>query len=496
MAAHWWQGNAPLAASPSPPSFILSDVEQSFAAVEPANLPFEPNKQLFRGLIPMHLPEHAAWARVAQQVVRTRQLRMTILGCSTTVGCGSADPSPRCDPARGWPRLFHDAMGASLPQLLPGWTYSTQTRVYAKNAVDPTFFAQCTASFVDPSSDIVLVEFFSNMFGVFKQGNYTGLDATIEAIREAAPTAVVVFVVWLKELSSNTAARCRSLIEVIAKRQGADMVDVPRLMLQASHAGQAKPAKWYARDGQDHHPNGAGHWLLANSAMRYIAARLERAGDAAQPVSLGPSEDHRRNDDPQYMYCANCRETGVVKRQVCYNLASEMPVQMPLQGSWTLQDEGSAKGVKKLGYASSRIGDTLELSLGKLCPGGSASARVGYLLSSRMGQGALQLDCIGCRCVALQGILATVSPFPTVQTDVLLLDSRYFPIPGQLTNETSLSVTAVTTFNVVPDSTLAMCTLQVTHVRSSAPRSANTRNSRVRLDSLSLLTKCPRNASV
>ena len=83
--------------------------------------------------------------------------------------------------------------------------------------------------------------------------------------------------------------------------------------------------------------------------------------------------------------------------------------------------------------------------------------------------------------------MSGVSPFPLVQTDVQLVDSRYFSVPGNLNG--SLSVTASTTFAVQPSSNSEACVVSVQHMRSKMPRSDT---SRVRIDALAFSTKCPR----
>ena len=53
---------------------------------------------------------------------------------------------------------------------------------------------------------------------------------------------------------------------------------------------------------------------------------------------------------------------------------------------------------------------------------GSRKARLGFFLTTRPGQGALHLSCRGCECMGLTSKFAKkFNPFPTVQTDALLL---------------------------------------------------------------------------
>ena len=111
--------------------------------------------------------------------------------------------------------------------------------------------------------------------------------------------------------------------------------------------------------------------------------------------------------------------------------------------------------------------------------------RLGYLMSTRPGQGALHLRCRGCTCTGLSAYLRPVAPFPVVETDVRLADEMHFALPGQRNG--SLAVTASTMFGVAPNPSGAACIVVVEHRRSSAPRGTA---SRVRLDSMSYFTKC------
>ena len=492
MPPEWWNASAEsfTVVAPHASRFILSGMPQSFAPHVPKEFPADAAvlEESVRHASQINLEgnqlQQQQWNRVAQIVAKRRQLRVAVLGCSTSVGCGSADPSSKCDASRGWPRLFHDELQYDLREQLPGWKYSTQTRVTAKNAVDPTYFAQCTTSFVDESTHIVMVEFFTNLFGVFRQGNHTGLDATIEAIRLAAPNAAIVFVVWLKELSSHVASHLRSFIEVVAKRQTADVVDMPRALLHIASHHKVRPSSWYAKGGRDHHPNGPGHWLIAKAASRLLTMRLAHASPGQAVLSS------TRASQSTDMYCGDCARSRVVKKQECYNRADQLPLARAPKGSWTLVDEGGDKGVTKLGYVSTVLGDAVDLQMlpSAVCSLGTGLVRLGYHLSTRPGQGALRLSCTGCSCKGLQGILGPVSPFPVVQTDVLLADPRFFSVPGQTNG--SLSVTASTSFSILPLSRnhSAPCVLRVEHQASRQPRSER---SRVRLDSLAVMTKCP-----
>ena len=150
MPPEWWNASAEsfTVVAPHASRFILSGMPQSFASHVPKEFPADAAvlEESVRHASQINLEgnrlQQQQWNRVAQIVAKRRQLRVAVLGCSTSVGCGSADPLSKCDASRGWPRLFHDELQNDLREQLPGWKYSTQTRVTAKNAVDPTYFAR------------------------------------------------------------------------------------------------------------------------------------------------------------------------------------------------------------------------------------------------------------------------------------------------------------------------------------------------------------------
>ena len=72
--------------------------------------------------------EGSSWARTRAHT----HLRVGILGCSTTAGCGAKAPSPFCAPQLSWGRHAHDA--------LVGRNNSVHTHIFSKNAVEAEFF--------------------------------------------------------------------------------------------------------------------------------------------------------------------------------------------------------------------------------------------------------------------------------------------------------------------------------------------------------------------
>ena len=98
--------------------------------------------------------------------------------------------------------------------------------------------------------------------------------------------------------------------------------------------------------------------------------------------------------------------------EVCLDDASALPVRHA--GGFTLVDDGLRKRVKKLGWASTTPGDTLELEIqlpSKNVTCLSAEVSVGYLLSTDPVQGRMRLSCLHCECSSLPGLLAVSRAF-------------------------------------------------------------------------------------
>lgn len=394
----------------------------------------------------------------------------------------------RCDASKAWPRLFHDDFVASMNEnQTHQQNYAMETRVHAKNAVDVTYFAQCTSTFVDSDADIVLVEWFTNMFGVLKQGNRTGVDFTIEAIKAAAPRAVIVFVVWLKDIHARS---IRTFVAAVAARQAADIVDIPRLLTNLETSQQKVPFKaWLARDTKghlDHHPNAAGHWLVAKAVSSHLTSRLVARATTMRLVD---------NVVPGRAHTQHVQLSRLPHYAKCFDTADKLRVQKPLLGTWSLVDEGREKGVQKLGYVSQQPGDVLDINLNSWsrCSNatGRSMVRLGYLVSTRPGQGDIHLSCHGnCACTGIQGYLKEVNPFPILKTDAFSYNLKYFSmIPGMLND--SLSVTASTTFEAQWNLDKGpSCLLRAKHAAQNTQHLIASSKSRVRIDSLSFVTKC------
>lgn len=96
------------------------------------------------------------------------------------------------------------------------------------------------------------------------------------------------------------------------------------------------------------------------------------------------------------------RASGGAMEERCQD-AKALPVALPLQGSWQLVDDGKEKGVPKLGYASTRAGETLRV--GPIWGDQGCAAlhvTLGYLASWRPSQGVLRIACEGCKCSSIR----------------------------------------------------------------------------------------------
>lgn len=494
----------------------------------------------------------ALWRRIAKRAQAASRLSVAVLGCSTTSGCGAADPSWRCAPELAWPAQFAAQLRARLPQQLR-LTIAT----HAKGAVDVSYFSQCTSEMLprDAPADIVLLEAFQNLYGPAD-----GLNLTLAALRRAtSDQAAIAFVLWFKPRELAPTSTLRERLIAAARAWHVDVVDVPSAML-LEQQGRGDVGRWYALGGRDHHPNRAGHKLIGHTAARYVASRLEDAAASARPTqeraptlggALLPNRSshnarqqhlHRHGSHQDDLSSSNTavdeeapspptlkNERPLVER--CYAQASRLPVRD--LGGWDLVDDGGRKQVLKSGLASTAPGQVL--TLGPLavpnrpaadgairCVPSNFQARLGYLLSSAPGQGSLTLACVGaCTCRGLKSGFqrASSAPFPLVHTDAAG--------HARQRDEVSIAVTATTTFVVErrrhlehhtpshaslvasvdrsslrgpspSDSAPSECLLTIRHV--AAKRSGRASNlswsSRVRVDSLVLSSRATTNLSL
>ncbi|KAL1512088.1 hypothetical protein AB1Y20_005360 [Prymnesium parvum] len=411
--------------------------------------------------------DDAAWLRLA-----SRPFTISVVGCSTSAGCGANDPLRHCSVERSWVRQMHEALlrrGANVT-----------TGVYAKNGVGPGVFRHCTAAYVAADAAVVVVEVMQNLFvelaapagGVARE-----LGLLLRALRRAAPEAVPLFAVWLfpKDVSRWRGGRQFRETAAAAAAHGADLIDAPAVL--AAAAPNVSVARWYANGGADHHPSPMGHALLGELAAWYIWRRRAAAAAAAAAAAPPPPPPH---------------PPAPPLDERCYHSARELPV-VARRGNWTLRDEGGEKRVEKLGLVSTRVADSVALALrlpratAGLCAA-DFKARVGYLLSTKPGQGALHISCEGCDCSGLVSRFAQLyNPFPLVQTDGVLQRSEMGDLahPDPTLANQSISATAATIVNVHLAHRMSAdgCRMKLTHVPSARPRAPW---SRIRVDSLTL----------
>jgi uncharacterized protein YceK len=285
---------------------------------------------------------------------------------------------------------------------------------------------------------------------------------------------------------------------------------------------------WYAKGGQDTiHPSALGHALIASVAARYLSVRISAAACESSRSVVAPTEAHteaappppRLPDAPDTSTSNAATGASTVadgapvaqnEREVCFDSADRLPVPSNLssspssshKGRWRLVDEGGEKGIHKLGYASTRIGD--ELTIGPLTLGGQdgpggrgqlpreggcdyIEVSLGYLLSHRPEQGVFRLQCLGgCECSA------SIAPFQSQLNPFPLIDTSTRARPEYATF--NATVTETTTFRMrqwEPDT----CFLRVTNSHRAWRNQLRGKKdgalepligSRVRVDSLAL----------
>mgnify|MGYP002631947805 CR=1 FL=1 len=461
----------------------MAPLSASDAQIPPAVFPF--SERDFWTAVVAASNDHA-WRRGCKHVTSSRSLRVSVVGCSTTAGCGANDPEQFCSYDRSWVRHMHDGI-----QTRMGRDAVVKTSVYAKNAVGPGFFRFCTQDMVAGNTDVVLIEMMQNLFA---EDGFAGavkkvFSNLLVALRKAAPLSVPVFVNWLapRQLRAWQGSRTYKEARAAAEQHGADWLDTPSLLRLHNRTREM----WYAHRGRDHHPNQIGHALLGRFTAWYLAHRLR-----PDQCALGPPNEHPRS-------IMRSASVGFLQdssddfdhSEACYPAANLLPVHR-LKGNWSLLNEGVEKGVAKIGYVSRQIGDALDMTLvvrsqnqstGQYRCAVAFKARLGFLLSSRPGQGALDLSCVGCKCSGpAKAFQRSFTPFPTVQTDALLVsfdrgETRY---GGPREGGNSISVTSTTTVTVsAPAVSPKHCWLRVKHIASKSPRS---NASRVRVDSLTL----------
>lgn len=303
-----------------------------------------------------------AWARVAERMRSHRRLHVTVLGTSPTAGCGAGEPwaapanvslGRQCTLGRSWGRRLHDELRTVLRRALPGQPALRLTvRLSYKNAVAAEFFARCTSSHLSNTTDLVLAEFATNLWG----SNVTALLASLRAV---APRAPIVIAGW----TAQRPAALDRAIEESARAAGADVVRMSRVLERV-----ALPPPWglslpqptfYAGRGKDKvHPNPKGHALFGATVARFVAGRLLGAECSRMGGGGGRSEEAEEAEEAE---AAAGASDASWPWELCWDSGDKLPVATPLNGTWAVVDDGGAKGVPKLGLASSAVGERLLL---------------------------------------------------------------------------------------------------------------------------------------
>ena len=461
-------------------------------------------------------PSAETWWKLARhRSRRLSKLTIGVLGSSSTAGCGALSPSIRCSMPLSWGRHAHDALAVAMRLR----SIAVQTNIYQKNAVEASFFFDCMNQLLPKHPDVVMLEVLQNRYSM---DLFSSLNLTSAAVREVQPTAAILFVVWLKPQVVEEQPAMLKELRGLARALGIDLIDAPAAM--ASLGFHVRDVYAKTPSGRtDHHPNGMGHELLGALAAQCITRRLERLGLAERDTEE-PGADVPSNGEGS----ASNRSSG--KRrfpELCFSSADELPVRS--QSGFILQDDGLAKGVKKLGYSSTRVGDRLTIGpinlhvesegraqsraslpagvpvtkvhagvpVTKVHAGVSGSCyqhvrvRLGYLVSTSQGMGELRVTCRGgCACRPTKSrFMRSVLPFPRLDGD-----ARHLPEWGLESRET-VTMTAHTIFiaslfnfsNHASATVLAgeageaACYLELLH------HTSHNRSSRVRVDSLALL---------
>ena len=357
----------------------------------------------------------------------------------------------------------------------------------------------------------MVLEVLQNMYAMNLS---TAFDRTVAAIRRVQPRAAILFAVWLKP--HMLVPRVMMELRAFAEANRVDLAEMPAAMKSLALSVNDLYASFRGR--VDHHPNAMGHELLGRLAARCIMQRMDTSGtnlegdadaegdeDGVRMISWSGTGSERSHLDAS----THVRRTP----ELCYNSADAIPVPTQKSG-FVLQDDGANKGVKKLGYSSTHVGDRLTIGPVNLLAhannttagqGGAypqrlcymnVRVRLGYLVSTSPGMGLLHGECSGgCSCRPVKSeFLRSTFPFP-------YLDANAYHVPewGLDSNET-VTMTAHTVFiaqmnhsltdpatdGTAPRSTA--CYLHLHHVKSARPHPLASKGaSRVRVDSIALL---------
>lgn len=431
------------------------------------------------------------------------ELSIVIFGASVSAGCGAEAPSHRCHPRWSWPRRLHE--------LLRSVNLNASVHVFAKSAIDPTFFVPCMRQrFRLSKSSIVLLEFES--VAMASPNSMTSLQELIVRVRHEVPRATIANVGWPTRIGVRS--RMDALYVETAQRLGTDVIMASTAIEEVCRGQNVTRHHLYA---DEVHPSAAGHMLLAELVLHYVRH--------VRPIPPSKHLPRHCKHYPQHAMLharaslppppprlppplqAPTRQVQATFDPMCFPTADLLPLPRPmLPAGWQLRDEARAgTGVKKLGYVSTREGTALEF--GPLAPGlrcALLDVHLGYLQSWTSDMGAFTIRCRGgCRCLNIPGTWSSRAyPFPTVQT------ASWAPFWTSVTDHSkhrvnefqNASVTLFTRFLAFIDPKShddhGKCFLSVLHHATddgrSQPRHAGLgSSSRIRIDSLGVeLASC------
>lgn len=512
-----------------------------------------------------------AWDTVRSSLERRRgadwPLRVGILGCSTTAGCGALSPSPRCSLPLSWGRRFTDALSGALQSASPAGVLpqSADVSIFHKNAVEGSYFTSCLKQMLSARADIVLLELLQNQYF----GMHRTMNLTVAGVRRAAPNAAIALLGWVKPGKGGLLAEARGIALAI----GIDLIDVN----VAAHTLGYTAGRLYAvaKNGRvDHHPSPLGHELLGALSASCVVGRLRGADDRAAIAGRARGHGHGaarnssgragggRGRQGNQASATEAEAEAEAAPEACYNSAAEVPVVTAVGGharngsrtglrggggsergraagggGFMMVDDGAEKGVPKLGWASSTLRERITLGPLHLHPprkppaslaaggggGGDAGAgggvangsselfaarcyqdiqiRLGYLVSTHAGHGALLLRCAGgCACRPIKSkFLRQAMPFPRLEASAR--GSSEVDLWG---TDENVTMTAYTNFVArlagnasdpnpptgAHAKSKTSCYVHADHVASRVPSAGG---SRVRIDSLALMVHGSRN---
>ena len=479
-------------------------------------------------------PHASGWLRAAR-AAKEGTMNVLVLGASVAAGCGADEPpaqircmwtpgnstelSRKCNQTGGWIRHFVDGLHSNLHAA--GWRgKSGSTTVYSRNAVSVRFFSRCTAGFLAEAGDAHLI-----LLDVVQLE--TGLDlelqSTMRALRRHSTHERAYVLLCWRSFFGPRHHLLRDDLDgastTAALSNGADVLQiylvVRDLMLRWStltgtkshtytHPGCSQPHKQnpllYAQRGKDVvHPAPEGHLLIGRATAQFVAKRLLEAAphdhSSGRPLVSNLSSSSKADapeQEPLWERCFNSADQMIPLIQHEDGAAAS---EGRLPSGWRLVDAGVAKGVRKLGLTSSRVGNRLNLtvSLGpspnssggrcsmlnsiyrhaRLVNASEARANpsqrrylryaidLGYRLSRNEAFGSIRLYCAPstCTCVAIPSLLTKqLNPFPAIETNARLNSNWHYR-----DEKFDATITATTIFHAYVPEGGQSCTLSITH---------------------------------